>query len=324
MKRTIAVILLIALMATLAVGCQKDPSENYPSGNLDFVAPGGAGGGWDTTIRAVAQTLQATGLVEANMPVRNNPGASGAKHIAEIQKQEGNDTIIFPQSSPLLLNYLSGTSEYSYENTTPICNLIADYAAFAVAADSPYQDMNDLFDAIKADPGSVSIVGNSSLGSMDHIQFLIIAKAAGIEDISKINYISVEEAASAQVVGGHVDVISTGLTEIQGLVESGDLRALGQTSDKTINGIPSCVDQGIDATFVNWRGVFAAPGMPDYAVSYWSEALENMIETPEWQAQLEKYNWDAYYVPYEEYGAFLEKAQTDFESVLEELGMLNK
>lgn len=34
-------------------------------------------------------------------------------------------------------------------------------------------------EAIKKDPKSVKIGGTSSMGSMDHIQFLVAAKAAG-------------------------------------------------------------------------------------------------------------------------------------------------
>ena len=70
---------------------------------------------------------------------------------------------------------------------------------------------------------------------MDHVQFLIIAKAAGVEEISKIDYIPFDDGdGPAQLLGGHIDLFSTGLSDVKGLVESGDLRVLAQTAEKRI------------------------------------------------------------------------------------------
>ena len=66
----------------------KGIAANYPSGNLDFVAPAGAGGGWDLTIRTVAKVLGDTGIVNVPMPVRNAPGAGGAFHLASLQAKK--------------------------------------------------------------------------------------------------------------------------------------------------------------------------------------------------------------------------------------------
>lgn len=43
--------------------------------------------------------------------------------------------------------------------------------------DAPWDNLNELFQDMKADPESISVVGTSSPGSMDHIQFVQIAKA---------------------------------------------------------------------------------------------------------------------------------------------------
>ena len=130
-------------------------------------------------------------------------------------------------------------------------------------------------DALKKDPKSVKIGGNSSAGSMDHIQFLIMAKAAGVTNLKEIDYISFQDGgAAAQLLGGHIDLLTTGISDVAQLAESGKLRVLAQTADKRIGTgvvaqIPTCKEQGIDATFTNWRGLFGAPDMPDYAVKYW-------------------------------------------------------
>jgi len=322
MKKLLLISLIILASSLLVAEGQSESADNYPPETLDFVAVGSPGGGWDTTVRAVVQTLQQTDLVDANMPVRNNPGASGAKHLAEMQKEKGSSRMLLANSSPLLLNYLSGSSRFSFENTTPLVNLIGDYQVFTVGPDSEFESINEVMDALKKDPSSVSVCGNSTFGSLDHISFLIFAKAAGVTDIKSINYISFEDAAEAQVIGGHVDLLSKGYSEVLGLIDSGDLVPLALTSNEAINGIPSAKEQGIDAFFVNWRGMFGAPDMPDYAVEYWVGVFEKMVKTDEWKAQLEKYNWADVWIPHDEYYSFLSETQENYKGILKELGVL--
>lgn len=325
----IAAVLMLSSAAALFAGGSQESSKAaaYPQGNLDFVAPAGAGGGWDLTIRTTAKALKDTGLVKAPMPVRNNPGAGGAVHLASLQELKGNDRTITVYSPPLILINLNGTTEYGYKNVTPLARLIADYAAYVVAAKSPYRTMGDVMDALKKDIKSVKIGGISAAGSMDHIQFLIMAKAAGVKNLNQVDYVSFDDSAVAQVLGGHIDLFSTGLSEVQGLIASGDLRALAQSADHrvgegVIKDIPTCKEQGINETFVNWRGLFGPPEMPDYAVKYWRETLGKMVKTPEWQAAKKTNGWDDAYLDAPDFAKFLEKVNEDYKTVLSEIGML--
>ncbi len=327
---SIILTLIFALSMGLAAEGQSEDSAKgnpaYPKGVLDFVAPGGAGGGWDLTIRTTAKVLKDTGLVKVPMPVRNNPGAGGSVHLTSLQEKKGSDKIITVYSSPLILTQLNGTTDLGYQDVTPLASLIADYAVFVVAADSPYQTMADLMDALKKDIKSVKIGGVSSVGSMDHIQFLMMAKAAGISNLDEIDYVSFDDSATAQVLGGHIDMFSTGLSEVLGLIESGDLRALAQTADHrvgegVVGEIPTCIEQGINETFVNWRGLFGTPDMPDYAVEYWRNTLAEMVKTPEWKAACDTNGWDDAYLDAPEFDAFLAKVNENYKTILSDIGM---
>lgn len=317
-----AIILLLFFTA-----CKKEGGANYPNQPMDFIAPGGAGGGWDLTIRTVAKVLKDSKLVKVPMPVRNNPGAGGALNLAHLQEKKGSDKIVCVYSPPLILTNLNGTTKLSYKNVTPLARLIADYAVFVVKADSKYQTMNDIMDALKNDIKSVKIGGVSSVGSMDHIQFLIMAKAAGIKKLKEIDYISFDDSGSAQVLGGHIDVFSTGLSEVVQLIESGDLRALAQTADHRVGTgimaeIPTCIEQGISATFVNWRGLFGTPDMPDYAEQYWRLTLKKMVATSEWEVACKKNGWDNVYLDAPYFENFLSGVNEDYKAILSDIGML--
>ncbi|MFA6783970.1 MAG: tripartite tricarboxylate transporter substrate-binding protein [Sphaerochaeta sp.] len=333
MKKIISLLLLVMMLTPMVFangqgeGSSAEKSAAYPTSNLDFVAPAGAGGGWDLTIRTVAKVLGDTKLVTVPMPVRNAPGAGGAVHLGTLQTKKGNDKIITVYSPPIIFFNLNGTSQYGYKNTTPLARLIADYAAFVVKADSPYKTIVDVMDALKKDPKSVKIGGTSAAGSMDHIQFLIIAKAAGVKNLDKIDYVAFDSDGATQVLGGHIDLFSTSLADVMGLVTSGDLRALAQTAEHRMGTgkqaeIPTCIESGIDATFQNWRGLFGTPDMPEYAVTFWRETLSKLVKTPEWQQVRERYGWDDVYLDAPDFEKFLEATENDYKTILTEIGMI--
>ncbi|MFT9486128.1 tripartite tricarboxylate transporter substrate binding protein [Tepidibacillus infernus] len=338
MRRFSFILIVILALLVVFTGCSntttttKDAGQKeevkYPTKAMEFIAPAGAGGGWDLTIRTVAKTLEDTKLTSVAMPVTNKPGGGGGVALAYLQEKKGSDNIISVYSPPLLLINLNGSTEFSYKDTTPIAKLITDYGAFAVSKDSPYNSLNDVMEALKKDPKSVKIGGNSSAGSMDHIQFLIIAKAAGVENIKDIDYISFQDnSGAAQVMGGHLDLLTTGLGEVRALAEAGELKVLATTADRRVGTgviaeIPTAKEQGIDATFENWRGLFGPPGMPEYAVKYWQDILAKMVETPEWKKAAENNGWDLAFANSEDFIKFLDKTNEDYKVILQEIGML--
>ena len=333
----------LLLLGLAVAGCQNEGAQkkappNYPSTTLDFVAPAGVGGGWDTTIRAVAQTLGDTKIVSAPIAVRNAPGSGGAVHLSTLQQNKDNDNTITVYSPPILFFHLNGSSPYGFRDTKPLARLIADYAAFVVKADSPYKTIGDMMEALKKDPKSVKVGGTSARGSMDHVQFLIIAHAAGVQDLNQISYrsyqvdgatISAGERMNSALRLGGIDVISTGLSDSMELVESGEFRVIAQTAERRVGTgkqaeIPTCKESGIDATFINWRGLFGPPQMPDYAVTYWRDALKKMQDTPQWKAICEKNGWDNIYQDAPAFQKFLEDTEKEYITVLQSIGMLKK
>ena len=340
LKKTIITLIAVTLIAAvLLTGCSgKTATTNdggtaevkYPTKTLEFIAPAGAGGGWDVTIRTVSKVLSDNKLVPVPMPITNKPGGGGGVALAYLQEKKGSDSIVTVYSPPLLLINLNGSTPLGYKDTTPIARLIADYGIFVVAKDSKYQSINDVMEDLKKDPKSVKIGGTSAAGSMDQLQFLKVAKAAGVTNLNQIDYISFQDgSAPAQLLGGRLGVLSTGIADAKPLLESGDLRALATTADKRIGEgiiaeVPTAKEQGIDATFVNWRGLFGTPDMPDYAVKYWQETLKKMTETEQWKNALKTNGWDNIYADGDEFVKFLEQENESSKALLDEIGMLKK
>lgn len=301
-------------------------SDWEPEESIEIVAPAGAGGGWDTTARMAAQVFSEEGIIDESIGVVNKEGGGGAVGWAYIANFEGNPHKLFVASPPIIFIPLNGQSEYSHEDFTPISNLIADYAAFAVREDSEWDSINDLFDDMKEDPESITVVGTSSPGSMDHMQFVQIAKAAGV-DVTKIKYVSAQDGAGlTQLLNGSVDVYSTGVAETVEQVKAGNIKVLGVTSEERLKGevledFPTVIEQGIDETFVNWRGFFGPPNMDAEALAYYEAKFKELSDSDAFAEIREQFGWEEQYLTSEEYSQFLDEQKESIGVLLEELGL---
>ena len=336
MKKTILTTILAA-SALVFAGCNSEESASggtneggtfEPSKNIEMVAPAGAGGGWDTTAREVARIFGETGIIEENMTVVNKEGGGGAIAWSYIHGQDDSPYNLFVSSPPLMFVPLNGQSELGHEDFTPLANMIADYGAFAVSADSEWADLNDLFDQMKEEPESVTVVGTSAPGSMDHMQFVRIAKAAGV-DPTKIKYVSDQDGgALTSVLNGSVDVFSTGVGEVVEQVRAGNIKVLGITAEERIEGeilsdFPTAIEQGIDESFINWRGFFGPPNMDQAAVDYYEAKFQELSESEEFAEVRNKYGWNEMYLNSEEYKEFLNTEYEEIEVLLKEIGLGN-
>ena len=292
----------VALAGSLALGlaaCSSDTetgkaSTTYPERNLSIIAPSGAGGGWDLTARSIAKTMNDTGLIEKPIQVENKPGGGGAVFMAEFATKEAkNDYMLMVKSPPILINNqkAEGNSPYGYKDTRPLAQLTRDYGAIVVQADSEFQSLKDVLDAIKADPTKVTLAGGSAPGSMDHLVGVLPAFEYGI-DPKTVKYVSYDGGgeAVAALLGGNADVIANDASTIATYVKSGDVRVLAVSSSESLEGqlseVPTFQGEGIDAEFTIWRGIFGKKDMSDTAYTYWDEKLAEMVETDEWKAEL--------------------------------------
>jgi len=304
----------------------EEAGDWVPEEYIEIVAPAGAGGGWDTTARMAAQVLSEEGIIDQSIGVVNKEGGGGAVGWAYISGFEGNPYKLFVSSPPLIFIPLNGQSEYDHNDFTPLANVIADYAAFAVKDDAKWENLNDLFEDMKEDPESITVVGTSSPGSMDHIQFVQIAKAAGV-DITKIKYVSAQDSAGlTQLLNGSVDVYSTGVAETVEQVKAGNIRVLGVTSEERLEGevledFPTVIEQGIDETFVNWRGFFGPPNMEPAAVAYYEQKFKELSDSEAFAEIRAKFGWNEMYMDSAEYIQFLDEQRESTQELLDELGI---
>lgn len=302
---------------------------NYPTKPIVIVAPAGPGSGWDLTARTVSRILTEEKIVPVAMPVENRQGGGGSVALSYmVTEKKGDPYSLVVYSPPLLLINLNRTTPLSYKDLTPIARLYTDYQIIVVKKDSPYKNLKGVLEALKADPKAVTVGGASSPGSMDHLSFMLPAKTYGV-DIKNVPYVSFQSGSElmAALLGGQVDVVSTGVGEVLPQLQAGTIRALAVTApqrydDPRLKNVPTLKDEGIDVTFEVWRGVFGPPDMPEEARQYVEQALEKMVQTEAWKTTAEQQNWTTAFLPGEEFEKFLDEQNELLKSTLADLGLV--
>ncbi len=314
------------IAAVAAIGLVGPAASEEVVDSIHFLIPGGAGGGWDGTARGTGEALTNAGLV-GTASYENMSGGGGGKAIGYIiENAKSNHGTLMLNSTPIVIRSLTKRFPQNFRDLTMVAGTIGDYAAFVVSKDSPLESFKDLVVAYEKNPRKVAIGGGSVPGGMDHLVAAMAMEAAGA-DPTKVKYIPYDAGgkAMAALLSGEIHALSTGFSEAVGMAKAGEARIIAVTSAQRVPAFmdaPTLKEQGYDAEFVNWRGFFAAPGLPADKRDLYIAALGKMYDTPEWEAVRARNGWVNIYNPGDEFTAFLEKQETVIATLMKKLGFL--
>ncbi|HBM59760.1 Bug family tripartite tricarboxylate transporter substrate binding protein [Salipiger marinus] len=261
----------------------------------ECIAPADPGGGWDFTCRTVGRLLTDLGIEDSSVQVTNMPGGVGAVAFANVAgKRASEGELLVATSTVGVTQIAQGKYPGGVDVMRWVGMLGTDVGVITVPADSEYDSIDDLLDALKADPTSIPVAGSSGAGGWDHIRLLMLADAAGMsgEDYKAIRWVQFDGGSPAvtQMLGGQVGAVSTDLGEIAGFVESGDIKILAALSDEPIPAFPDAPTakaQGYDVTGYNWRGFYTGGDVSDAEYQAWVDKLKALYDTAEWKEAAE-------------------------------------
>ena len=291
---------------------------------LKITAPAAAGGGWDSTSRALQQAMVAAGAAKSAQVV-NVPGAGGTVGLAQfVNTAKGDGNQLMTMGLVMVGAVLTNKSPVSLDQVTPIARLTQEAMVVVVPANSPHKTIKDLAAALKADTGKVVWAGGSA-GGADHILAALIARSSG-GDVAKLNYVPFSGGgeALAELLGGRVSAGVSGYNEFESQIKSGKLRALALSSGKRMPGVdvPTLKEQGVDVEFVNWRGLVAPPGISAEQKAALAGAVGKTVKSEHWAKVLKARGWDDYYADVDAFAGFLKADQARIKDVLTSVGLL--
>jgi tripartite-type tricarboxylate transporter receptor subunit TctC len=251
-------LLLPALLA--AVPARAD----WPDRPIRVLVPFAPGGSSDLIARLVGTELQ-TRLGQP-VVVENRGGANGAIGMAAAAQA--------PADGYTLVEGHIGTHAITPAiMRDPGYNTLRDFVTVAIPATSssvlvvpqasPVRDLKGLLDRARARPGALSY-GSPGVGSPSHMTVVLLSRMTGIS-AQHIPYRGGGPAVT-DLVGGTLDFMFAGPSEVLGQVQSGRLRALATTGAERSPGspdLPTVAEAGVpDFQFTVWHALSARAGTP--------------------------------------------------------------
>lgn len=310
----------------LVLSFQVQAQAWKPERNVEIISGTAAGGAVDRANRTVQRIWQEKKIVDVPMTVVNKPGGGNtiAWHYLNSHAGDGHYVSIAPYT--ILTNKIVGISPISWSDFTPISLLFNEYLTIAVRADSPIKTVADLVERLKKDPSSLSIAVASTLGNHIHIGAAKPLKTAGV-DVKRLKVVAFKSSGESitNLLGGHVDVVSSTTPNIVAHMQAGKIRVLAVTSAKRLPGVlaavPTWAEQGVKVNFSAAQGAIGPRGLSGAQTAFWEDAFRKLSQTEEWNKELAVNQWEGNYLGSREAAKFYATQYTEIRELLTELGL---
>ena len=296
MGRTLKLrVALAALLGGLGFLIAGDASaqEDFPQRAIRLVVPFSAGGG-DYIARSfidrLAEHLKQPVVIE-------NRGAGnttvGTNAVAKAVPDGYTILLVNPQFStnPTLQPNLAYKTP---DDFAPIARIMSYAMHMSAAAKVPVNSIAELIAYAKANPGKLTY-GSAGLGSSGHLAMEVFKKMTGT-DLLHVPYNGAGPANNA-LIGGHVDLLFTGMSQVAGSIESGRVKMLGAgCSDRPppLPNMKTICEQGVPGfESLVWWGILAPAGTPKEIVGKLNAELKQTMADPAVQKRLAVIDGDA-------------------------------
>lgn len=318
---------LTALLAAVLTAAGPAPAQETwkPTRPITLIAPNAPGGTSDRTARELQRIFQKHQLIEVPVNVVNRPGGNGTIALNQLNSQAGDGHILLIMTSAVISNHITGLTAFSYADFSPVALLLGDNYGVNVRAGSTIRSARELLDRAKKDPEGLAF-GVSSVGGTNHTSLVAALKKSGV-DMRRAKIASFQGGGqiSLQLLGGHVEAINTGLSNMADHLVQGKMRTLVISGPRRMRApfadVPTWKEVGVDVTLLGWRGILAAKGITPAQVAYWDNVFRRLAQTEDWKTDLYNNYWVNIYAGAAETRRWLDAEQVETRQLLTELGM---
>ena len=311
--------LVIAIGAGNALG-----AGNYPEKPITLIGNSSAGGGSDIFARTLAAANQNEKLLPTTIVVENKPGGSCAIAYAYVAGKKKDPYYLATAVTCFLTTPLLGMTPVGLKDFTPVANFVFDEFMLMVGAGSKFKSVSELVAFAKANPKKIT-VGGANLGGSDSIAIHLFSKAAGVQ----LNYIVFNGGGevNAALLGGHIDLAVANPGEALELVRAGKVRVLGVFSEERLAGapdVPTLKEQGVNAFYVQNRGICAPADIPADARKTLEEAFFRYTKTDIFKKYCKDNMLSVAWMDGATFGKWLDEWNTKYAVILRDMGLIKK
>lgn len=299
----------------LALAATAELRAEYPEKPISMVVPWPAGGTTDVIARLVAEPWgEALGQPIAVVNRTGGGGSLGTQAALDAPK-DGYTVLMTTSGNHILTPLKNPEVGYTYDDFTPIGQIASRTMALVVRDDSPWQTLDDMVEAAKAEPGAYTF------GSVPAVlPFLVVdelAKETGIELVHVPQQGGAPGATA--LLSGDIDMLPASLGTIAPSLEAGKMRALAvfnEERDPAFPDVPTAKEQGYDVVGNPFTGPAVADGVPEDAVQKLRETLAEVVQDPAFEERARKAGANVSYLDADAYGEVWARDWNTYEPVL--------
>lgn len=281
MKKTPVAASLAAVLILGATAAPALAADNWPNRPIRLIVPYAAGGPTDVIARLLATKVGAS--LGQTVVVENKPGAGGTIGVDQmVRAQPDGYTIALAAPGPLAGMQTLMKVPYALDDIQYLTLVARIPAVIAVNGKAPYDTLQDLVKAAKADPDKLNY-GSAGAGTTPHIGAELFKQEAGV----KIVHVAYKGAAPAvtAVLSNEVQMAMLDLTPLLPHVASGGVKALaiaGKQRAPQLPNVPTTSEAGLPEVLMDTNYGIIAPAATPAAISdKLREALTTALQDPE-------------------------------------------
>ncbi len=300
-------------------------AQAYPDRPITLIVPWGAGGGTDATARIIGAVLEG----ELGQPVNvvNRTGGSGVVGHSAIAGADADGYTLGMATVEIGMMHWQGLTDLTWENYTPLAMMNQDAAGVQVRADSSYETLEQLLDAIRNSPPATLKASGTGQGGIWHLAIAGLLTERGI-DASTVPWVPSEGAAPGlqDLVAGGIDIVPSSLVEARALIDAGRVRSLGIMANERAELFPDVptLKEAADSDWVLgvWRGIVAPKGIPDDVRDQLIAALEVVYNSDQYREFMAGQGFGVAWASGDDFGAHMAASNTALGETMRAVGIV--
>lgn len=286
--------LITALAVAISPAAQAYDKANFPVRSVRFIVPAAPGGPVDTVARILADALKT--VWREPVVVESKPGAgnsTGALYVAQ-SPPDGYTLLVISDSITVNPSLYPNLNKDPLTQFEPISVLVMAPQLLIARPDIGISNLSEFIDLAKTRTPPVNMA-SAGAGTISHLTQVLLEQRTGIKS-SHIPYRGAAPAVTA-VLGRHVDAAWVMPAPTISYVTAGQLKALAVTSatrDPQLPQVPTAEESGLpNFQIMNWQGLFAPANAPKPIIEQISQAVAEVLQTPEVRARMAAVGFEA-------------------------------
>jgi len=252
------------LLVAMALSSGNVLAQSYPTKPVRIVVPYTPGGTVDIVARMIGERLTET--LGRTFVIDNRAGASGNIGAELVAKASPDGyTLLMSSAAPLAANaaFYPDLRFQPLKDFAPIVLIVIQPNILVVNPDLPVRTVGELIALAKTKPGALNY-GSAGIGNSQHMAAELFSYYTNV----KMTHVPYKggAGATADLVGGKIDLLFEPIPNTIPYIRSGRLRPLAVTTKERSDmfpDVPTIAETGLpDYEYRGWIGLVAPAGTP--------------------------------------------------------------